>query len=76
MLELVDRPQVAESDRHLPDGVRAFLMASERRIIVHCQSLLKLHGLSGEEAKGCTGMIGPPRASNCPTGALIGPIFR
>jgi hypothetical protein len=29
--------------------VRAFLMASERRIIVHCQSLLERHGLSGEE---------------------------
>jgi hypothetical protein len=49
MLELVHRPQVAENDRHLPDGVRAFLMASERRIIVHCQSLLERHGLSGEE---------------------------
>ena len=36
-------------DRHLQDGVRAFLIESERRIIVHCQSLLDRHGLSGEE---------------------------
>ena len=49
MLELVHRPQVVESHRRLPDSVRAFLIASERRIIVHCQSLLERHGLSGEE---------------------------
>jgi hypothetical protein len=49
MLELAHRPQVSVRDRHLPDGVRAFLIESERRTIVHCQSLLDRHGLSGEE---------------------------
>ena len=49
MLELAHRPQVFERDRHLPDGVRAFLIESERRLIVHCQSLLKGDCLSGDE---------------------------
>ena len=49
MLELVHRPQVSERHRHLPDGVCAFLIESERRVIVHCQNLLKRDGLSGEE---------------------------
>ena len=49
MLELAHRPQVSARDRHLPDGVRAFLIERERRIIVHCQSLLDRNGLSDEE---------------------------
>lgn len=49
MLELVHRPQVSESDRRLGEGVRAFLIESERRVIVHCQNLLKRNGLSDDE---------------------------
>ena len=49
MLELAHRPQLSERERHLPDGVRAFLIESERRVIVHCQNLLKRDGLSGDE---------------------------
>jgi hypothetical protein len=48
-LELVHRPHVSGRDRQLPDGVRAFLIESERRVIVHCQNLLKRDGLSGNE---------------------------
>jgi hypothetical protein len=57
MLELVHPPQVSGRDRHLPDGVRAFLIESERRIIVHCQNLLKRDGLSGDERSRLTRLV-------------------
>ena len=55
MFELAHRPQVsARPDRPPPDAVRAFLIESERRIVVHCRSLLERNGLSAEERRRLT----------------------
>jgi hypothetical protein len=50
MFELSNRPLLAERrDRPLPDKVRTFLIASERRVLLHCQTLLAYPHLSGDE---------------------------
>ena len=54
MLELAHRPEASERDRPLPDGVCAFLIESERRVLAHCRSLLDRDGLSGEERRRLT----------------------
>lgn len=47
MLELANRPSEAR-DRFLPDAVRDFLIESERRVVWHCNALMKVRELSGE----------------------------
>jgi hypothetical protein len=50
MFELSRRPQAYEDhDRSFPGSVRAFLIESERRVIMHCRSLLEQDGLSADE---------------------------
>ncbi|MBI5323112.1 hypothetical protein [Bradyrhizobium sp.] len=50
MLELANRPTPPEGlDRSLPDAVRAFLVESERRVVLHCHKLLDNRQLPGED---------------------------
>jgi hypothetical protein len=42
-------PPASRGERPLPDTIRAFLMESERRVLVHCQRLLVQDNLSGDE---------------------------
>jgi hypothetical protein len=52
MLELANRlPPSERRDRPLPDSVRAFLVESERRVLLHCRKLLAQENLSGDERR-------------------------
>jgi len=49
MLQLADRPSAFEGDRPLPDMVRAFLIESEGRVLLHCHKLPSQENLPAEE---------------------------
>jgi hypothetical protein len=42
-------PPASRGERPLPESVRAFLMESERRVLLHCQRLLLQGNLPGDE---------------------------
>jgi hypothetical protein len=42
-------PPAFRGERPLPESVRAFLVESERRVIMHCEKLLAQGNLSGDE---------------------------
>jgi hypothetical protein len=42
-------PPASRDERPLPESVRAFLMESERRVLLHCQTLLVQDNLPGDE---------------------------
>jgi len=42
-------PPASRGERPLPESVRAFLMESERRILLHCQRLLVQDNLPSDE---------------------------
>ena len=48
MLEPAAWPPAARGERPLPETVRAFLVESERRVLLHCQKLLA-QDLPGDE---------------------------
>jgi hypothetical protein len=42
-------PPAVRGERPLPESVRAFLVESERRVLLHCQRLLLQDNLPGDE---------------------------
>ena len=42
-------PPASPGERPLPESVRAFLMESERRVLLHCQKLLVQDNLPRDE---------------------------
>jgi len=42
-------PPASRGERPLPATVRAFLVESERRVLLHCQTLLAQENLPGDE---------------------------
>jgi hypothetical protein len=42
-------PPASRGERPLPESVRAFLMESEQRVLLHCQKLLVQDNLPGSE---------------------------
>jgi hypothetical protein len=42
-------PPAFRGERPLPESVRAFLVESERRVLLHCEKLLALGNLPGDE---------------------------
>lgn len=49
MLELANRYPPEEYDCSLPEPVRAFLIESEHRVLLHCSKLLENRELPGED---------------------------
>jgi hypothetical protein len=44
-------PPASRGERPLPESVRAFLMESERRVLLHCQKLLVQDNLPGDQRR-------------------------
>lgn len=42
-------PPASQGERPLPETVRAFLIESERRVLLHCQELLAQDNLPGDD---------------------------
>ena len=51
MLELVYLPSPTRGHQSYSDAVRAFLIESERRVLSHCEKLLKQNDLSSDERR-------------------------
>jgi hypothetical protein len=49
MSRIATSPQIYSDARLLPELVRLFLEKSERRVLLHCQSLLAKEDLSADE---------------------------
>jgi hypothetical protein len=47
-------PPASRGERPLPQTVRAFLMESERRVLLHCQRLLARENLPDDERQRLT----------------------
>jgi len=47
-------PPASRGERPLPQTVRAFLMESERRVLLHCQKLLARENLPDDERQRLT----------------------
>ena len=54
MFELAHRPTASERDCPFPDGVRVFLIESERRVVAHCWRLLAQDAIPGAERRRLT----------------------
>lgn len=61
MLELADRPPPTRHRQPDIGAVRAFLIESERRVILHCDKLLKQNDIFSDERRRLLRLAGEAR---------------
>jgi len=56
MFNPASRPPASRGERPLPETSRAFLMKSERRVLLHCQKILARDNLAADERQRLLGL--------------------